>query len=241
MGNWFLLPITNYPSLITHHPIMRSFWSEPFLWIHLAGLAALPLLLELLLLALAVGDPMLPVWLEILLIAVIGIAPVLWMQLVRPFNIFSILVLALKPEQLTVEQRKILSLFKSPLEKVLALLAPIFLVWVLWQIYRLAPISASVVSFLPEWRQAGLLVAAVAFLLSNLFLQVPLSVLSVLLTSESKFATIEPYPIEKIRQDFTIPGLQVNKILPIKLSPTTPVSQSTSSTIVEDKASNSSD
>lgn len=219
---------------------MRSFWSEPFLWIHLAGLAALPLLLGLLLLALAVGDPILPVWLEISLIAAIGIAPILWMQLVRPFNIFSILILALRPEQLTVEQRKILSLFKSPLEKVLALLAPIFLVWGLLQIYRLAPTAASVVSFLPEWRQAGLLVAAVAFLLSNLFLQVPLSVLSVLLTSESKFAAIEPYPTEKIRQDFTIPGLQVNKILPLELSSTTPISQATSSTAVEDKASNSS-
>src|SRR4028118_1567963 len=92
---------------------MRSFWTEPFLWIHLAGLAAVPLALEFVWLGLAVGDPILPVWMELLLIAVVGIAPVLWMQLIRPFDIFSILVLALKPEQLTVEQRRILSLFKT--------------------------------------------------------------------------------------------------------------------------------
>jgi hypothetical protein len=92
---------------------MRSFWTEPFLWIHLAGIAALPLALELVWLGLAVGDPILPVWLELLLVAAVGIVPVLWMQLTRPFDIFSILVLAMKPEQLTQEQRRLLSLFKT--------------------------------------------------------------------------------------------------------------------------------
>ena len=104
---------------------MRSFWSEPFLWIHLAGLAALPLCLALCWLGLASGESLLPGWLEICLVAIAGITPILWMQLARPFNIFSILVVALKPEQLTTQQRQILSLFKRPLNKVLALLAPI--------------------------------------------------------------------------------------------------------------------
>lgn len=199
---------------------MRSFWTEPFLWIHLAGLAAVPLALEVVWWGLAVGDPILPVWLEWLLLAIVGIAPVLWMQLTRPFDIFSILVLALKPEQLTVEQRRLLSLFKNKNNPVLTIAAAALMLWVLWQIYRVAPIAAAVAPFSPSWRIAGLLLAGLAFLGSNLFLQVPLSVLQVLLTSESEFAATEPYAIEKLSQDFTIPGLKVNKILPIAIAPT---------------------
>ncbi|MEW6495538.1 MAG: low-complexity tail membrane protein [Cyanobacteriota bacterium] len=194
---------------------MRSFWTEPFLWIHLAGLAALPLTLELVWLGLAVGDPILPVWLEFLLVAVAGIAPVLWMQLTRPFDIFSILFLALKVEQLTQEQRRLLSLFKTKTNQVVAIAGTFIMIWVLWQVYRVAPVAAGVVPFAPSWRIAGLLWAALAFLASNLFLQVPLSVLPVLLTSESQFAATSPYPVEKIPQDFTIPGVRVNKILPL--------------------------
>lgn len=210
--------------------MIRSFWSEPFLWIHLAGIAALPIWLELLLLSLAVGDPILPVWWEFSLIAIVGVAPILWMQLVKPFNIFSILIVALKPEVLTVDQRKILSLFKRPVEKVGAIVAPLFLVWVLWQIYSVAPvveaiklpIAQGIPPLPPSWRIVGLLVAGVSFLLSNLFFQIPLSVLGVLLTKESTFATTEPYPVEKITSDFTLPGFQVEQILPRKSSPKTP-------------------
>lgn len=194
---------------------MRSFWTEPFLWIHLAGLAAVPLALEVVWLGLAVGDPILPVWLEWLLIAIVGIAPVLWMQLTRPFDIFSILVLALKPEQLTIEQRRILSLFKTKTNSLLNFGAAIFMAWVLWQIYKVAPMAAAVAPFAPQWRIAGLLLSGVAFLGSNLFLQIPLNVLQVLLASESEFQSAEPYPVEKMAQDFTIPGFKVNKILPI--------------------------
>jgi hypothetical protein len=61
---------------------------------------------------------------------------------------------------------------------------------------------------------AGLLEAGLAFIASNLFLQIPLSVVQVLLASESEFAAIEPYPVEKTPQDFTIPGVRVNRILP---------------------------
>jgi hypothetical protein len=122
---------------------MRSFWTEPFLWIHLAGIAALPLALELVWLGLAVGDPILPVWLELLLLAAVGILPVLWMQLTRPFDIFSLLVLAMKPEQLTQQQRRILSLFKTKANPLLTIAGAVFMLWVLWQIYRVAPVAAA--------------------------------------------------------------------------------------------------
>lgn len=191
---------------------MRSFWTEPFLWIHLAGLAALPLTLELVWLGLAVGDPILPVWLEFVLVAAIAIVPVLWMQLTRPFDIFSLLFLAMKPEQLTQEQRRLLSLFKTKTNPLLTVVAAVVMLWVLWQIYRVAPVAAAIAPLAPRWHFIGLLWAGLAFLASNLFLQVPLSVVQVLLTSESEFAATVPYSVEKIPQNFTIPGVRVNKI-----------------------------
>lgn len=194
---------------------MRSFWNEPFLWIHLAGLAALPLTLELVWLGLAVGDPVLPVWLELLVVAVIGIVPVLWMQLTHPFDIFSILVIAVKPEQLSSQQQRILSLFRAKTNKLVTIGAVVLMLWLLWQIYRVAPLAADITPLPAEWRIAGLLWAGVAFLLSNLFLQVPLSVAQVLLTSESEWAATQPYPTEKIAEDFTIPGVRVKHILPL--------------------------
>lgn len=206
---------------------MRSFWTEPFLWIHLAGLAALPLTLELVWLGLAVGDPVLPVWLEFLVVAAIGIVPVLLMQLTRPFDIFSILVLAIKPEQLTPEQRRLLSLFKKKTSKVLTIIGAAFMLWVLWQIYRVAPVAATVTPLAPQWRVVGLLGAGLAFLASNLFLQVPSSVAQVLLTSESEWDATEPYPAEKTPQDFTIPFVRVNRILPLGV--TEPVAATTAS------------
>jgi hypothetical protein len=136
------------------------------------------------------------------------------MQLTHPFDIFSILILAMKPEQLTPEQRRLLSLFKKKTNPVVTIIGAMLMLWVLWQIYRVAPVAAAVAPFSPGWRILGLLWAALAFLFSNLFLQVPLSVAQVLLTSESEFVATEPYPVEKIPQEFLIPGLRVSKILP---------------------------
>lgn len=193
---------------------MQSFRSEPILWIHLAGLATLPIFLEICLLGLAVGDPILPVWMEFFLVAAIGVVPVLWMQLSRPFLIFAILGVAQKPEQLREQQRKILSLINTGSNRILSALAGVFLVGVLWQLYRIAPVAANVTLFPPGWRLAGLLLAGLAFLASNLFLQVPLSVARVFVTSETEFSATKPYPLERIPQDFTIVGLPVNQILP---------------------------
>ncbi|MCM0590906.1 MAG: low-complexity tail membrane protein [Gloeotrichia echinulata IR180] len=193
---------------------MRSFRLEPILWIHVAGLATLPISLLLCLLFLSVGEPLLPVWLELSLVAAIGVVPLLWMQFRRPFYIFAILGVALKPENLTEQQRKILGLINTNFNRVLAVLAAVFLIGVLWQIYQVAPLVAKVASFLPQWRSVGLLLAAIAFLVSNLFLQIPVSVARVLVTNDTEFAALEPLPLEKIQQNFTILGVRVNKILP---------------------------
>lgn len=194
---------------------MRSFWSDPYLWIHLAGVAALPIFLELCFLGLATGDPLLPAWLEIFLVALVGVAPVLWMQWQRPFYIFSIVVLSLKPEQLSESQRSLLTLFKAQEKNRLPLiLATVVLVAALRQFYLLAPIAAPVDPLPDNLRLLGLLVAGVAFFGCNLFLQVPLSVLRVMATSEGKFAETLPYSLEKISQDFSVFGLKLNRLLP---------------------------
>ncbi len=193
---------------------MASFRSEPILWIHLAGLATLPIFLFLCVLFLSIGEPVLPVWMELFLVAAIGVLPLLWMQLSRPFYIFAILGIALKPENLTEEQRKMLCLINTNLNRFLAVLAAILLVGVLWQIYQITPLVANIASFLPQWRSVGLLLAALAFLASNLFLQIPVSVARLLVTNDTEFAAIKPLPLEKIQQDFTIVGVRVNQILP---------------------------
>ncbi|MDZ8051524.1 MAG: low-complexity tail membrane protein [Aulosira sp. ZfuVER01] len=193
---------------------MSSFRSEPILWIHVAGLATLPIFLFLCLFFLSIGEPLLPVWMELFLVAAIGVLPLLWMQFRRPFYIFAILGVALKPENLTEQQRKILCLINTNLNRVLTVLAAILLLGVLWQIYQAAPLVANMASFLPQWRSVGLLLAALAFFASNLFLQIPVSIARILVTNDTEFAAIEPLPLEKIQQDFTIVGVRVNNILP---------------------------
>ena len=202
------------PHFLPMSSLMRSFRSEPILWIHLAGLATLPIFLEICWLGLAVGQGVLPVWLEFILIAAIGVVPVLWVQLQRPFSIFAVVGIAQKPEQLDEQQRKILSLINTGGNRVLAVLVAIFLIAVLWQLYQFAPVAATVVPFPPSWRWVGLVIAALAFLASNVFLQIPVSVARVFVTSETKFAATKAYPLERIPLDFTIVGLQVNQILP---------------------------
>ena len=193
---------------------MRNFWFNPYLWVHLAGLAAVPLWLGICLWGLAVGDPWLPTWLEIGLVAIAGIAPIVWMQWQRPFNIFSLLVVTLKPESLTLDQCRILSLMQPPKNPLVIGLGALGLGVILVKLYDVAAIAADFAPLPPEARGIGLLLAAVAFLASNLFLQVPLSVLQVLRVSEATFAATPPFPKEKIATTFTAIGWPVKQILP---------------------------
>ncbi|MDX2242045.1 MAG: low-complexity tail membrane protein [Leptolyngbyaceae cyanobacterium bins.302] len=193
---------------------MRSFWSDPYLWIHLAGLATLPIWLELCLLGLSVGDPVLPIWLELFLVGVVGIAPIVWMQWQRPFNIFSLLGVALKPQRLTEEQRKLLTLFTVQRNQFLAIAVALVLALALQKLYFIAPIAAPITPFAAVGRFGGLLIAAIAFLGANLFTQVPVAVLSVLFTSEATFAATLPFAVDQIPQRFTALGLPVDQILP---------------------------
>lgn len=212
MSYKFLTP--NSQLITPNSSTMSSFRSEPILWIHVAGLATLPIFLPLCLLFLAVGDRFLPTWLELFVVAAIGVIPLLWMQLRRPFYIFALLGVALKPETLSEPQRKILCLVNTKFNRLLALLGAVLSVLILLLLYQATPLVANIARFLPQWRSLALLLAGLFFLASNLFLQIPLSVARVLVTRETEFAAIEPLSLEKIKQDFTILGVRVNQILP---------------------------
>jgi hypothetical protein len=191
---------------------MKAFWSDPYLWIHAAGIAAVPLWLLLCLLGLAAGSPILPSWLEILLIAIAGIAPIVWMQWVRPFCIYSLLAVSLKSQNLTADQRRILTLFKTKRNPWLIGLGAGVLFLLLQQIYSGAGI-ATMITPVPN-HGIGLILAIVSFLAANLFLQVPLSVLQVMLVSDAEFTATPPYEVATVSQDFLEVGLKVNKIVP---------------------------
>jgi hypothetical protein len=192
---------------------MRSFRSDPYLWVHLAGVAAVPIFLELCLVGLGMGSSLMPIWFELLFVGGLGIAPILWMQWQKPFSIFSLLLLAVRSDHLSEDQRKILGLFKDPIQRVLSVAVAITMAAMLWQLYRVAPIAHGVI--LPSaTRGVGLLWAAIAFFFANLFLQVPISVLRVLLLGDRTLTAATPYPVDQIPAAFTIAGFRVKKILP---------------------------
>ena len=110
-------------------------------------------------------------------------------------------------------KRKILALFQTFRQKIISVLTAGIMLFLLWLLYRLSPLAMAITGFIPQWRILGLAIASIGFLASNLFVQIPISVLLVLLTKESKLAQLEPYSVEKIEQDFTIPGFKISKIL----------------------------
>jgi hypothetical protein len=191
---------------------MKAFWSDPYVWIHLAGVAAVPFWLFLCGLGLAAGDPILPIGLERLLVAVLGIVPIVLMQWQRPFCIYSLLFVGLRPAVMTVEQRRMLSLFKSRRDApTIALGAGLLAIALAW-LSSLSGIATSTTFVLGHL--VGLLLAIGSFLAANLFLQVPLSVMQVMRASDAEFAQTPPYNVTLITRDFLGLGRKVERILP---------------------------
>ena len=157
--------------------------SEPFLWIHLGGITVFPLLWFVASVGIGIGQRY-SYFLEIPLLIAIAILPILLMQIYRPFNIFSLLLLSLQPESLTEDRRKILALFRSSQQKLVSCAVALFMLLSLGLLYDLAPLSISLSSVLPQNRLLGLAIASIAFLGSNLFIQVPVSALQILFKKE---------------------------------------------------------
>ncbi|MEO1070288.1 MAG: low-complexity tail membrane protein, partial [Cyanobacteria bacterium J06638_6] len=192
---------------------MKPWRCDPYLWVHLAGLATVPLWIDLCLLGLAVGNPTLPE-LELGVIVAVGVLPVLVMQLWQPFYIFCLPGLVVRPEALEDSQRRLLSQFRCLRVRLGALLAPIPLVWALVKLYPLAFLARELTPFSDWSRLGGLAIAVLGFFLANLFLQVPLAVLQVLGTPDRRFQQALLYPTDQIAADFRLIGLPVGKILP---------------------------
>ncbi|MEN9223065.1 MAG: low-complexity tail membrane protein [Thermostichus sp. BF3_bins_97] len=191
---------------------MRKHWQEPFLWIHAAGILAFPLWIGLTLIGLATGDPLFPVGVEQAWVAVMGIVPIFVMQWRKPFDIFSLLVVSVPPEDLTPDQRRILAAFLSPEQKILTVLAAILMLEVCERLYDFAPLFAPLTPG-NGTRIAGLAIAALGFWGANLFLQIPIAVARVLLLSEPELAQIEPIPTEEIESQFSVIGNRRSQLL----------------------------
>ena len=196
---------------------------DPYLWVHLAGIATVPLWLAICGLGLAVGAPRWP-GLELALLGLAGVLPILWMQLWRPFYIFSLLTLKLKPTALSDDQRRLLSLFRQGWVRSLAVVVPVPLVWLLWEIYPRAVVASDITPFAPWGRLGGLAVAIGSFAMANLFLQVPVSVLAVMATADKRFKRTQPYPLDQIQAHFTQAGIPLGGILPSVRPPDAAVS-----------------
>lgn len=189
-----------------------SFRAEPFLWIHLAGIAVVPLALLTMMLGLAVGTPFSAYGGELILLILLGWLPVMVMQWFKPFEIFSLLIIALRPDSLGESQLRILSLFKRGQQRWITLFGGMISLGLLWLVYYFAPIAYPWVTDFPQLRLAGLLLGAIAYLMANLFLQVPLSVLGVLSTNQTSFEAMTPLDPDTIKQQFTIPGIKLRQI-----------------------------
>lgn len=186
--------------------------SEPFLWIHLLGIAVFPICLGVTIAGLSIGDSY-SFSLELGLLGSTTILPILLMQLIRPFDIFSVLFLSLKPECLNDRQKTILSLFKRFRQKLWSAIAAGLAALLLYLLYDLSPLGIGLVDFFPQQRIIGLIIAAFGFFAANLFLQIPLSVLLVLLSKQTELAKTNPYSQDQIQQDFTTFGLKTARIL----------------------------
>jgi hypothetical protein len=176
---------------------------EPFLWVHFVGLGTVPLWLMLCAAGFAVSEPLLPWDLEWMIVALVGVLPLLWMQLRQPFYIFSLVVVTLRPESLTERQCRLLSWFHRPGMKLRALLIALLLVWVLRQCYFWSPLVSLALPLEAAPRGVGLALAAIAAVGLNLFVQVPLMVAPLLAMEPERLDGLAPYGGDRIAEAFS--------------------------------------
>lgn len=184
-----------------------------YLWVQLVGLATVPLLLDICLAGLASAGPAASYpsayGLQFWAIAAVGILPALVMQWLKPFYLFSLPPLALKPAALTSDQRRCLKLLQSWQIKALAVVSAVLSLWVLGQLYAHA---AQVTPLMTP--TVGLISAVVTFFLACTFLQISMSAVRLILVSPQALNRVTPCEPVVIATSFSILGLQVDEILP---------------------------
>lgn len=204
--------------------------TEPFLLIHVALLAAVPLVIVLCMMGLAVGDPVLPGWLEMLILGLPPIALTIWIQWQKPLYPFSLWGLAKPATELSDRQRRVLSVLRRRINgwytgAWVAVVAGVFLYVVFRQIYISAPLAADIAPFPPVLRLIGILWAEVFFLIGNLLLQMGAAAARVMLVPPSEFNSLKPYESNLIRKDFTIVGIRSPHLLDFATDSLEPIQQ----------------
>lgn len=184
---------------------------DPYLWLHLVGLAALPLCAELCLLGLAAGDPLLPGGWDWLLVGLLGTAPIAAMQWLRPFYPFSIALVSLRADCLDETQQRILQRWSSWEPKAIALVSTVLVLWELQWLDRLSPVAAAIAPL--DNRSLGLLVVWLGALLANGLLAIAAAALWVLLTPTAAFEAIEPFPLGNVPTAFLRPSIRLTRLL----------------------------
>ena len=197
-----------------------------YLWVHLVGLAAVPLLLDICLAGLASASPAFnypsAFGLQFWAVALFGIVPTAWMQIQRPFYIYSLPPLALKPSVLSEEDRRGLTVLTSWQIKALSGVTALFLIWLLTQVYaRLSQVSPIMGS------TAGLVSAIASFFFICLFLQISVSVVRSLLIGQDTLQRVKPFEASEVSTNFLMLGLRVRKIFPTEVAITETQADST--------------
>ncbi|MEM9770758.1 MAG: low-complexity tail membrane protein [Cyanobacteria bacterium P01_D01_bin.73] len=192
---------------------MATHRKDPFLWFHLAALAAVPVGLEACALGFAAGDPMLPGSLDCLLVGILGAVPLLALQWFRPVYPFSVPLASLRPASLSTRQLRILTIASGVGSKAIALTSAVLGLFLLRLVYRWAPIAAEVTPF--GGRLSGLGVAIAAFLLTSLWLQMGLGSALALAMPDAMINNAEPFPVNSISQGFFRWGIPLSRILPV--------------------------
>ncbi len=187
---------------------------DPYLWLHLVGLALLPLTLALVAIALAWGIPLPFSVLELVVIVLVGGLPVWVLQILRPWQPFGFLIFQIPPERMDERQKQILRLIQGTRQPLLNAVGAVAMVILLWQIAHYSPLATGVSEGFLHWRIVGLGLAIVGFFLSNVLLQMSLTLLPTLFLSESTVTAIDPHPNVSIRRDFACWGIPMGQIFP---------------------------
>lgn len=198
--------------------LMIQLQQNRYLWVHVVSLAALPLLIDVCLAGLASAGPALAFGGQFWVIALLGVLPGLAMQWLRPFYVFSLPPLALKPAALSEDQRRCLTIFQSWQIKALAVAVALFSVWLLGKIYGLLPQISPLLT-----PKAGLICGAVAFFWVATFMQIAVSAMRALLIGPDALKRVKAIDEGAIASTFLMVGLPVGKLLPD--SPTTDTSE----------------
>lgn len=195
-----------------------SIINHPFIWGNIAFIAGVPWLLTLSMAGLAVGDPIFPTWLEIFLLGFPAIALTVWVQWQQPLSPFSLWFIAKPPESLSEDERRVLTLIKQQqngwyVTGWIAIAMAIVMSGIFCKLYFIAPLAQAIAPFPAGLRLFGIVWAEVCFLASNILLQAGITALRIKLSTDSELRSLQPFAIDKIKNNFTSIGWRSPQLL----------------------------